>query len=173
VYIYELADIQNYKMENANKLQEMEIDKLFGSLNSTQDFRLRLGIFLGTVNLAGVGSGVTYEKPFVIIIASFLMPIFMIADFVLLKNIYSYYYRGKKVLKSLSYDETNFFDMFMQIFDDRVRNSLQRIMSIEDENVALKELRKLPYRNQIFLGFFAPAMAFVVEFTYGIIKFMR
>jgi hypothetical protein len=165
-----LADIniESLKMIDIDNLKQAEIDKLFGALNTTQDLRLRMGIFIGSVNLAAVGSGFTYNKPFLILIAACLIPIFVCADILLLQNIFSYYYRGKRILRAINYDSVNFFDMFMQIFSSDLRKTIEELVNMENEDFALEKLRRLP-RKPTLMGFWGPLMILVSEIIVGVV----
>lgn len=157
-------------MIDKETLRQTELDKLFGALNTTQDLRLRMGIFIGTVNLAVVGSGFTYDKPYLLLIAACLMPIFIFSDVVLLQNIYSYYYRAKRILKSIDYDTVNYFDMFMQIFNTKIKITIQELVELDNEDIAIKRLRKLPYLKPTLIGFWGPIAIFISEILVGFIS---
>ncbi|HLZ15577.1 MAG TPA: hypothetical protein VKQ08_00970, partial [Cyclobacteriaceae bacterium] len=64
-------------MPDETELYKLELDKLFTTMNSIQDLRLRVGIFIGTANLTGIGIGLTSSKPIIIILSACLMLLFV------------------------------------------------------------------------------------------------
>ena len=107
--------------------------------------------------------------------ASFLLIFFLIADQFILRGLYGYYIRAKRIIKIENgpVNET-LFDMFRLVNVDRVkmRNELNRIIAIDDDDERFKAIKMLPLRIKSILGFWVPLTIFVLELITAFILFL-
>jgi hypothetical protein len=154
-------------MKDPNNLfNNAELIKLSDSINSSQTMRLNLATFFGTSHLAFISYAVSQSKLSILVIGSFLLIFFIVADHFILRGIYGYYIRAKRIIK-LEGDsgKETLFDMFRLIIVDRrsMKNELLRIIDIQNDEKRFHAIRKLPLKIKSVLGFWVPASFFLIE----------
>lgn len=145
-------------------INDLELDKLVDSLNTTQNLRLQVGIFFGTINLTALGVALQIQTTSLIIIAALTMLLFIFCDIVLIRTIYGFYYRAITILRDkYEYEEETIFDMFMLFLRKEKLVKIYAISKIHKKEIRMKELRKLPFVTATVMGFWAPVSLLFFE----------
>lgn len=159
-------------MSNSKNLfKNQELISLTDSINASHTIRLNLATFFATAHLGFIGYAITNSNFYIIFIGSFLLIFFMVADHFILRGIYGYYIRAKRIIKYESdTDGESLFDMFRLIIVDResMKKELIRIIDIQDDEERFHAIRKLPNKVKSVLGFWVPGIFFLLEIAVAI-----
>jgi len=143
---------------------QMELNKLIDILDSTQNIRLRLGIFFGIINLTGLTLAFILKVSSLILLSASTMVLFIFADFLMIRTMYGYYYRAIRILtQKFNYGEESIFDMFMLFLRiDKIK--IIHLIAREEDNITrYKQLRRLPFKHPTVMGFWSPLLLLIVE----------
>lgn len=152
-----------------HKIFDFELEKLVDSLNTTQNLRLQVGVFFGTINLAALGIALQIHTTSLIIIAALTMLLFIFCDIVLIRTIYGFYYRAIKILRDkYAYKEETIFDMFMLFLRKEKIAKIREISNLPSIDDRLNQLRKLPFITATVMGFWAPLLLLFFEVGFAI-----
>jgi hypothetical protein len=155
-----------------NLFSNPELVKLTDSLNSSQTIRLNLATFFATSHLAFLSYSLSEGKISILVVGSVLLVFYMIADHFILRGILGYYIRAKRIINiDNNYSHETLFDMFRLVIVDRKRmkNEMDRIMSIENEEKRFYAIKNLPWKIKSVLGFWVPLIIFSIEIGVAIL----
>lgn len=149
-----------------NLFSNPELVKLTDSLNTSQTIRLNLATFFATSHLAFLSYSLSQGKISILVIGSLLLICFMVADHFILRGIFGYYIRAKRIImKDNHYSHETLFDMYRLVIVDRekMKKELERIINIEKENDRFLAIKRLPWKIKSVLGFWVPGSIFILE----------
>jgi len=165
----------NNKTEDANtrsfhKFHEIELEKVFDALLSLQNFRVQLGTFFGTVNLAGLSVALTTNKASVIFLAGTLIWMFIFLDYIVMRTLIGYCYRGLQLQALFAPDDQDtYFNMFLLFLQKKREKHLKEISKISDRESRNDALRQMPLKYPTIAGFWIPLFISLVEVFLGFI----
>lgn len=155
--------------DKKHKIFDFELEKLVDSLNTTQNLRLQVGIFFGTINLTALGIALQIHTTSLIIIAALTMLLFIFCDIVLIRTIYGFYYRALTILRDkYEYEEETIFDMFMLFLRKEKVTKIHEISKIPSIEERMNKLRRLPFLTATIMGFWAPLSLLFFEVGFAI-----
>jgi len=157
--------------DSTDLFKNQELVSLTDSINSSHTIRLNLATFFATAHLGFIGYAITNNNFYIIFLGSFLLIFFMVADHFILRGIYGYYIRAKRIIKyECNADGESLFDMFRLIIVDQngMKKELQRIIDIQDDEERFHAIRKLPNKVKSVLGFWVPGAFFLIEISIAI-----
>lgn len=162
------------KIPELDKFHEIELEKVFDALLSIHNYRVQVGIFFGTVNLAALGVALTSQKSLVLIFAGVLLWILIVLDFGSALSLSGYYYRAIELQDRFAPDDEDFLKMFSGTAFLWARESAEisegeRHISIAGHHLPVS-LRSL--RTQSVAGFWLPLAASFVEIAAGFVTWL-
>ncbi|MBV6506728.1 MAG: hypothetical protein ILNGONEN_02310 [Syntrophorhabdaceae bacterium] len=92
-----------------DRFSEIEIQKVFDALLSTQNLRVQIGTFFGSASLTTLGIAFSVQKSGLVIIAALFFWISILMDFITRGTLLSYYYRALVLQKKFSPDKSESF----------------------------------------------------------------
>jgi len=157
-----------------NLFSNPELVKLTDSLNSSHTIRLNLATFFATSHLAFVSYSLSEGKLSILVIGSLLLVFYMIADHFILRGIFGYYIRAKRIIK-IEYHNNHetLFDMFRLVIVDRkcMKDEMERIVQLEDEETRFYAIKNLPWKIKSVLGFWVPLLIFSIEIAVAVLAY--
>ena len=145
-----------------NKLHEIELEKSFELIQTSQNLRMQVSIFFATVNLGTLSFGVSQGKVIFFLFAALLFWVMIIIDYAIRGLLTHAYYRITLIRKYyLEKDQT-----FSSHALSRLASEVNRIVNITNKDEQIKALKSLPFKN--LYGFWLPIIASLVEIAFGI-----
>lgn len=150
-----------------DRFSEIEIQKVFDALLSTQNLRVQIGTFFGSASLTTLGIAFSVQKSGLVIIAALFFWISILMDFITRGTLLSYYYRALVLQKKFSPDKS---ESFLGIFlSPKTEENIHQIIAIPEQNKRLRALRRLPFHSPGTNGFWIPLTVSFIEIGLGII----
>lgn len=142
-----------------------ELDQIIERISSLENSRIQLGVFCGTANLTVLGFAASEEKVGILLAATGIMLVFMIAERHLRSLYRAYYYRGLQLQRKFAPSDT---ETFLQILPSHLADEVIRIASIQDDGRRRIELKTVntPFRSTYFR---LSLIVFVTELLVGLV----
>lgn len=147
-------------------LSNIELLKLIELLNTAQNMRIQLATFFGAGSILILGVGFSEHSVMSFLLGIIVALFFIYADKFILRGLYGYYIRAKRILQSEYPNETDtIFDTFRLfiVYREKKFNELERISQIPIQNERHKKIYHLPSKMPTILGFYVPLLIIVVE----------
>lgn len=161
-----IDQVQETSFSKLNKFYEIEVQQVFETIIQIQNFRIQYGIFFGTINIGGIGIGLTTGKAGIVLLSSLLIIAYMIIDYLVRRSLYAMYYRANQLQERFAPNDP---DTFLTIFRvGRHEKGLSKIANISNRDSRNKALLKLPIEELSLTGFLLPLGAFLLEVVFGL-----
>jgi hypothetical protein len=144
-----------------------ELVKLVDSLNNSQTNRINMAVFFATASVGLLSYGIKETNANIILMASFLMIFYMVADYYILRGIYGYLVRARIILKENTVKvEDTIFGFYRLVFVSNTELQKQIDSIADDEETFEKRairIQKLPRKIKSTLGFWIPFTFCLIE----------
>jgi len=157
----------NKKIE-MNKFHEIELEKSFDLIQTSQNLRIQVGIFFATANLGALSIGVSQEKAVFFVFAAILFWVMMIIDGAIRSMIVHAYYRVIHIHKLYVKGDGT----FSPYIYGRLASAVMEISNIKDESEQLRVIRTSLFRIRNRYGFWLPILISVLEIAAGLFLWM-
>ena len=158
--------VQETTVPHLDRLHEMEIEKVFGAMLTTQTLRLQLGTFFGTLDLTALSIAFSTQKAGFCIVAGLLLLIFASVDRIGLSALFAFYHRSLQLKEQFApNDEDSFLNIMLL---GRWETQLREIGKISDRKQRWKALDTLGLKHPSPFGFWLPLAGALVEILCGL-----
>lgn len=147
-----------------NKFHEIEIEKLYDTILTTENLRIQIGIFFATINLGALGIAVTQEKAIIFFFAAALLLIMVPLDLTARKTLASAYYRVASLHKKYTKNDSDYSPNRFS----RLTQETLRILNLPKDHDKFSELKSSPLRIKTRYGFWLPIVGSVMEICLGL-----
>ena len=147
-----------------NKFHEIEIQKLYDVLLTTENLRIQLGIFFATISLGALGIAITQEKSIIFFFSAIFLLIMVPVDLKARRTLASTYYRVAYLHKKYVKNDNDYSPKISKLAQEALR-----ILDLPKNQDKTAELRSISVRVISPLGFWLPISVSLVEIIIGIL----
>jgi len=157
------------KKNEMSKFHEIELEKLYESIQTTQNLRIQVSIFFGTVNLGALSFGVSQQKVIFFMFAAILFWSMAIIDNALRQSVAHAYYRIIYIHKTYVVGDSSFTPHAFSGLAARIMHSIKTNRG----NNLVNALHRAPSHANNFYGFWLPIVASIFEIALGIFLWLK
>lgn len=146
------------------RFHEIELEKSFDLIQTSQNIRIQVSIFFATVNLGALSFGVSQEKAVFFVFAAILFWVMIIIDNAIRAMLAHAYYRVIHIHKLYVKDDVS----FSPHINSRLAAAIMNIATMKNDDEQLKAVQTSIIRVRNTYGFWLPLIASIIEIASGL-----